>query len=111
MALIYQGENATHIFRGTAPTTRADGTDLASNEISHYIRFVEAPNGDVEQMDVLLVDGAFNEEVSADAVAVGVYTYWYRTVDTGGRQSADSITVQLDVRAPLAPPNPPAVIG
>lgn len=111
MATLRQETGATHQFKGTAPTTRADGTPLAAGEISHYERDVTSPLGDTETMDVLLVDGEFNEVVSVDALMAGTYKYAYRTVDTDGRVSADSNTVLLEVLPPLAPPNPPVAIG
>ena len=123
MAEFRQGEGATKTFKALGPTTRTDGTALAISEISHYIRFVEwtDENGTVhpvEQMNVDFIedantpeyDGQFDEVVDIDAIGVGSYDYWYRTVDTGGRESADSERVNLVVLAPLANPSPPTSI-
>jgi hypothetical protein len=108
----HQGEDQQHLFTGTAPTKRADGTPLAPSEIDHYNRyvlFVDAAGSrhEVEQIPVQLTNGVFSEAVLVDALALGEYTYWYRTVDTAGRESVDSDSLVIKVLAPLAAPNPP----
>lgn len=103
-----QGLDYVRIFKGTAPTERADGTPLDQSEISHYIRFAKY-NGNIEEMDVQLVNGQFSESLAVDNVGLGVYEYWYRTVDTEGRQSVDSNVLSFEVLAPLANPLPPLV--
>lgn len=105
-----QGTGAVHMFTGEAPTTRTDGTPLAPEEISHYVRTVTSALG-TEEMIVNLVAGAFSEPVAIDAVAADAYTYTYRTVDVNGLESVESEAVLLDILPPLAPPNPPIVLG
>ena len=118
MAISYsyrQGNGEVHTFKGTAPTEREDGTPLAAGEIDHYVRYVayQAADGNwtQEQMDVALVDGSFSEPLSVDALAVGHYEVWYRTVDVNGIESKDSNSVSVDILAPLAAPLPPIVTG
>jgi len=112
-----QGEGLSHQFLGAAPTERADGTALDSSEIDHYVRLVTRKDpvtgnwSATERMDVQLVGGKFSEIVDIDALTPGVYAYWYHTVDTGGRESTDSDSIQMEVLAPLAAPNPPMIIG
>jgi len=124
MTIYRQGNGSTKTFKALGPTERANGEPLAISEIANYIRFVEWTdvNGTVqpvEQMDVLLIedvntpeyDGEFNEIVDIDALALGNYNYWYRTVDTGGRESVDSVITSFEVRPPFAAPNPPTSIS
>lgn len=112
-----QGGGQSHQFKGTAPTERADGTPLDPSEIDHYVRLVTRQDpvtgnwSATEHMDVQLVDGKFSEVVDIDALTLGTYAYWYRTVDTGGQESSDSDSLQMEVLAPLAAPNPPTIIG
>lgn len=107
---IRQGHGTIHTFTGTAPTTRADGTPLGLNEISHYVRTVTGPTG-VEEMDVMLTAGSFSEPLAVDVLMPGIYTITMRTVDTDGRQSVESEVVTMEILAPLAPPNPPTMLS
>lgn len=126
MQRFFQGNGETTRFTALGPTQRKDGSALNISDISHFIRFFEYDDGSGPvagtPMDVQLVDdantpeydGVFDEIVDVDTVGIGIYTYWYRTVDTGGRQSAESERVSIEVLPPIAAPNPPtnvSVIG
>ena len=117
-----QGAGETHQFSGKAPTERAPDAQgvivpLDPSEIDHYVRIVAYQDpvtgnwSPAETMDVQLVNGVFSEIVDIDALAPGKYAYWYRTVDTDGRESVDSDSISMEVQSPLAAPNPPSVLG
>ena len=105
-----QGLGKSIHFYGKAPTARTDGTPITEGEISKYVRFAIHEGSPVETMDVQLVSGEFSEVLDVDAVGVGIYTYWYHTVDSEGRESGDSDKVSFEVAGPLAQPNPPSGI-
>ena len=111
MATYRQGTGEIKRVSGTAPTERADGTPLPANEISHYARFLTFDGGAPIEQAVTLVSGEFDEDIDIDSATPGVYQYWYQTVDTGGRHSADSTIVSLEILAPFAMPNPPTGLG
>ncbi len=117
------GDGETKVFKAVGPTTREDGTPLGVDEISHYNRYLryDSFNGEpglevvqpvqlIEDVNTPEYDGEFDEVVVIDDVAAeGVYTYEYTTVDTGGRESRRSDSVELIVLPPLANPLPPVV--
>lgn len=115
MATFRQGTGQTKTIKAIGPTTREDGSALAVDEISHYIRYLRFENGPPIEQNVQLVedtntpeyDGSFDEEVDIDSQTPGVYEYWYRTEDTGGRQSKNSEILTLEILVPLANPRPP----
>lgn len=118
------GEGDTKTFTAMGPTKREDGTALSKDEIAHYIRYLRyydqtgSQVGNELTQAVTLVedastpeyDGSFDEVVDIDSVAgAGVYLYEYTTMDTGGRESARSDSVELIVLPPFALPLPPVV--
>ena len=112
MSTYRQGDGETKHVYATAPTTRADGvTPLSADEISHYARFLTFDGGGALEQAVQLIDGRFDEDIDIDSATPGVYEYWYQTVDTGGRHSADSEKATLEILPPFALPNPPTGIG
>lgn len=115
-----QGEGTTHTFAGQGPTTREDGTPLAENEVAGFNLHILDPNGDTEvisnvQLQDAVADGvwegSFTATVDVDAITPGVYIYYMTTVGTGGKESAPSNSVRVEVLPPLANPNPPIMTG
>jgi len=123
-SIFRQGNGEVKKFRALGPISREDGEALAISEIANYIRYVEWLDSDgtihpTETMVVNLVedastpeyDGEFDEIVDIDAIGLGLYKYWYRTVDTDGRESVDSEVVSFEVASPLTIPLPPTDIS
>jgi len=121
MAEFRQGEGQTKRIRALGPTTRADGTPLAIDEIAHYLRHIDYmdPDGNpgaasapqvvtlIEDASTPEYDGEFDELIYIDSQAAGTYTIHYQTVDTGGRESDLSAPYTMVILPPLAIPNPP----
>lgn len=120
MADFRQGEGQTKRIHALGPTTREDGTPLEIGEIDHYLRFITytPPGGQegsaVEQAVALVedantpeYDGEFDETLDIDSQEPGLYKIWYKTVDTGGRESRGSAIYEMNILPPLAAPNPP----
>lgn len=112
----YQGLGKTKRIGALGPTTRTDGTILLVSEIAHYLRFIAYNGGPpsppqtvqlIEDAATSAYDGEFDEDIDIDSQAAGTYTYWYRTVDTQGRESPDSSKMTLEILPPLADPSPP----
>jgi hypothetical protein len=116
-----QGNGHTKTISALGPTEREDGTPLGVHEIKHYLRFIKFDNGQPISQAVQLIedantpeyDGSFDETIEIDDHTPGIYEYWYRTVDTDGRESLDSDILTLEILIPLVPPNPPTnlIIG
>ena len=111
MSIHRQGKGEIRVISATAPTQRADGTALPESEISHYNWYMSYENGPVLVQATTLVDGEFTDDIDVDTVGAGVYSIWYRTVDTEGNESIDSNTLTLEILLPLAAPNPPTNVS
>lgn len=87
-----------------APTEREDGTQLAASEIAGYKVYID---GNPYNQGVLFTGSGAQLEL-----APGNYAGNVTTVDTAGRQSVFSNTVNIVVLAPpVGRPNPPTNIN
>jgi len=115
METIRQGDGYMRTVSGEAPTTREDGTPLPLNEIAHYNFYVKFNDGPVSPpAAVLLVDGAFSEQIDIDAHEPGTYEIYYTTVDTQvpPKESVPSNSLILEILEPFkAAPNPPSGVS
>lgn len=115
MATYRQGYGHTKTISALGPVAREDNTPLDKSEIAHFLRYLSYEGGEPVIQPVTLVedpittgyDGSFDEVIDIDSQTPGVYQYWYRTVDTDGRQSRDSEVLTLGILPPLALPLPP----
>ena len=115
-----QGTGIVKTVSAIGPAARSDGTPLAQNEVAYFEFDLEYQGGlAVDSMHVTLSDnpatpewdGEFSETIDIDSQTPGVYTVRYRTVDIVGNKSINSADFVMDIKAPLAPPNPPTGIA
>lgn len=116
MTTIRQGTGIEKVITATGPDARTDGAPLGRSEVDHFEFDLSFAGGlTIDAMQVQLSDdpgtpewdGSFSESLMIDDLAPGTHTITYRTVDKGGRMSANSAPYILEVLPPLANPNPP----
>lgn len=108
-----KGAGFVKTIKASAPSQRTDGTPLDQNLITGYLFDMSFAGGlQVENMPVQLVNGEMTEAIHIDDYPQGVYKIRYQTTTVGFPSGGpESAWYEMEILPPLAPPNPPIILG
>jgi len=89
----------------TLPTTRVDGSPLATTDIDHVDIF-DVSTADPASEKVATIPGAATSFILSGTFTVGFHNYTATVTDTQGNVSGPSNVASLTVASTLSPPSP-----